>query len=340
MTIQFGIMNRGQYNWGDDMQARFAELMEQARLADRLGYDSFMKGSHFSSYPLHDFNQIASMGRLTAECPNLRLIAGIVLMPLHKPLDIAEQFANIDLMSGGKLIFGSGLGYRDVEFQAFGIERKNITRHLEENIIAVRRLWTEQNVNMKGLGWELVDANVSIKPVQNPPPFWIGANADKAIERAARLVDAWFVSPHNRIDTTQRQLEVYQRALDAAGKPFPAEFPMMRECCIAPTHEEAMKIAKGYLVHKYAAYHQWGQDKAMPEGDNNLGQELDELLKDRFLIGSPEEVTEGLVTLGRETGVNHVVMSVQWPGMPQNLVLDTMHLLAEEVFPKVRAALG
>lgn len=164
MTIQFGIMNRGQYNWGDDMQARFGELMEQARLADKLGYDSFMKGSHFSSYPLHDFNQIAYMGRLTAECPNLRLIAGIVLLPLHKPLEIAEQFANIDLMSGGKLIFGAGLGYRDVEFKGFGIERKNIVRHMEENIEAIRRLWSETNVNMKGTGWELVDANVSIKP--------------------------------------------------------------------------------------------------------------------------------------------------------------------------------
>jgi alkanesulfonate monooxygenase SsuD/methylene tetrahydromethanopterin reductase-like flavin-dependent oxidoreductase (luciferase family) len=338
MTIQFGIMNRGQYNWGDDMQARFAELMEQARLADKLGYDSFMKGSHFSSYPLHDFNQIAYMGRLTAECPNLRLIAGIVLMPLHKPLDIAEQFANIDLMSGGKLIFGSGLGYRDVEFQAFGIERKNITQHLEENIEAVRRLWTETNVNMKGLGWELVDATCSIRPLQNPPPFWIGANADKAIERAARIVDAWFVSPHNRIDTTQRQLEVYKRALDAAGKPFPAEFPMMRECCIAPTHDEAMKIAKDYLVHKYAAYHQWGQDKAMPDGDNDLGQDMDELMKDRFLVGTPDEVTEQVLKTVRECGTNHIVLGVQFPDMPHSLVCDQMQLIAEEVIPRVNAA--
>lgn len=339
MTIQFGIMNRGQYNWGDDMPARFRELMEQARHAEKLGYDSFMKGSHFSSKPLHDLNQVTYLARVMTECPSLRLIAGIVLMPLHKPLDIAEQFANIDLMSGGKLIFGSGLGYRDVEFKAFGIERRNITKHLEENIIAVRRLWTEENVSMKGTGWELVDATCSIKPIQQPPPFWIGANADKAIERAARLVDAWFVSPHNRIDTTLRQLEVYKRALDAAGKPFPAEFPMMRECCIAPTHEAAMKIAKDYLVHKYAAYHQWGQDKAMPEGDNDLGMDMDELMKDRFLVGTPAEVTEQILKTVRECRTNHIVLGVQFPDMPHSLVMDQMQLLAEEVFPNVRAAL-
>jgi alkanesulfonate monooxygenase SsuD/methylene tetrahydromethanopterin reductase-like flavin-dependent oxidoreductase (luciferase family) len=338
MTMQFGIMNRGQYNWGDDMPKRFQELMAQARHAEALGYDSFMKGSHFTSKPLHDLNQATYLARVMVECPSLRLIAGIVLMPLHKPLDIAEQFANIDLMSGGKLIFGCGLGYRDEEFKAFGIERKNIVRHMEENITAVRRLWTEEDVNMKGLGWELVDANVSIKPVQTPPPFWIGANADKAIERAARIVDAWFVSPHNRIDTTQRQLEVYKRALDAAGKPFPDEFPMMRECCIAPTHDEAMRIAKDYLVHKYAAYHKWGQDKAMPEGDNNLGQDMDELVKDRFLVGTPDEVAEQMIKTARACGTNHIVAGVQFPDMPHNLVMDQMQLLAEDVFPKVRSA--
>jgi alkanesulfonate monooxygenase SsuD/methylene tetrahydromethanopterin reductase-like flavin-dependent oxidoreductase (luciferase family) len=134
-------------------------------------------------------------------------------------------------------------------------------------------------------------------------------------------------------------LEVYKKALDKLGKPFPDELPIRREVFVARTREEALRICRPYLEDKYKTYHAWGQSKAMPEGDNDLGQELDELLKDRFLIGSPEEVTERLVNLALETGVNHVVMSVQWPGMPQNLVLDTMHLLAEEVFPKVRAAL-
>jgi alkanesulfonate monooxygenase SsuD/methylene tetrahydromethanopterin reductase-like flavin-dependent oxidoreductase (luciferase family) len=74
----------------------------------------------------------------------------------------------------------------------------------------------------------------------------------------------------------------------------------------------------------------------MPEGDNNLEVDFDDLLRDRFLIGSPEEVAEQMLTLHRATGINHLIMSVQWPGMPQRLVLDELHMLAEEVFPKVR----
>jgi alkanesulfonate monooxygenase SsuD/methylene tetrahydromethanopterin reductase-like flavin-dependent oxidoreductase (luciferase family) len=338
--MQFGLMTRGQFHAGDNMHVRFAELMEQARLANRLGFASLTKGSHFSAHPYQDFQQLPYLARVAAEAPDMRINAGIVLVPLHKPLDLAEQLATLDVMTGGKLIFGAGLGYRDVEFKAFGMSARQKVRRFEENLEAVKRLWSEETVDMTGSHFELAGASCPLKPVQKPhPPIWIGANADKAIERAARIGTCWYINPHNTITTIKRQLEVYRKALDSLGKPFPDELPIRREVFVARTREEALRICRPYLADKYETYHAWGQSKAMPEGDNDLGQELDALLQDRFLIGAPDEVSERLVNLARETGVNHVVMSMQWPGMPQNLVLDTMHLLAEEVFPKVRAAL-
>jgi alkanesulfonate monooxygenase SsuD/methylene tetrahydromethanopterin reductase-like flavin-dependent oxidoreductase (luciferase family) len=77
----------------------------------------------------------------------------------------------------------------------------------------------------------------------------------------------------------------------------------------------------------------------MPD-DDGLSEVFDELAGDRFLLGSPDEVAEQIVGLARRLGVNHLVMSLQWPGMPHALVLDTMHMLAAEVFPRVRKALG
>jgi alkanesulfonate monooxygenase SsuD/methylene tetrahydromethanopterin reductase-like flavin-dependent oxidoreductase (luciferase family) len=133
-----------------------------------------------------------------------------------------------------------------------------------------------------------------------------------------------------------RQVGVYRKALDELGKPFPAEFPARREVFVAKSRSEAIRLSAPYLAAKYAAYHQWGQDKAMPEGDNNFGVEFDELIRDRFLLGSPDEVAEQMLALNRATGINHLIMSVQWPGMPQSLVLDELHMLAEEVFPRVR----
>ena len=338
--VKFGLMIRGQFPQDDDMGVRFEEMVEQVRLIDRLGFASLTKGMHYSTHPLQAFNQIVFHSRMAAESVNLRLNFGIILLALHKPLDIAEQLASLDVMSKGRVIFGAALGYREVELAAFGVQRKELVRRFTENIEAIKRLWTEDKVSMKGTFFELKEAGVSVKPVQKPrPPIWIGANADPAIERAARIGDCWYVNPHNRIDTIQRQVDVYKRALEAAGKPFPEEFPGRRECFVARTREEALRLCRPYLAKKYEVYHAWGQDKAMPEGDNDLGLEFDELIKDRFFLGSPDEVAEQIIDYTRKTGINDHVLSRQWLGMTQSLGPDTLHMRDEEVFPRVRQGL-
>ncbi len=337
--VQFGLMLRAQFPEKDDMQLRFREMTEQARLANKLGYASITNGMHYSSPPFQDFQQMPFLSRIMAEAPNLRLNFGIILLSLHKPLDLAECLATVDIMSGGKVIFGAALGYREVEFLAFGTSTKEKVKRFEENLIAIKRLWTEDVVNMKGSHFELKDASAATKPLQKPhPPIWIGANADVAIRRAARMGDCWYVNPHNRIDTIIRQTEVYRKALEEFGKPFPKEFPARREVFVARTREEALRLCKPFLATKYKAYHEWGQDKAMPEGDNDLGLDFDDLMRDRFLVGSPDQVAEQIVSLNKQTGINHLIMSMQWPGMEQGLVLDTISMMAEEVFPRVRKA--
>jgi alkanesulfonate monooxygenase SsuD/methylene tetrahydromethanopterin reductase-like flavin-dependent oxidoreductase (luciferase family) len=336
--MQFGLMLRAQFPQGDDLQARFREQLEQARLADTLGFASITKGMHYSSPPLQSLQQMPFLCRVIAEAPNLRVNFGLILLALHKPLDIAEQLATVDVMSGGKVIFGAALGYREVEYLAFGTTQKERVRRFEENLEAVRRLWTEDVVDMVGSHFTLAGASASPRPVQKPyPPIWISANADAAIRRAARLGDCWYVNPHNRVGTIVRQVEVYKRALDEYGKPFPAEFPARRELFVAKSRAEAIRLCAPYLGAKYEAYRQWGQDRAMPE-DDTLAADFDELVRDRFLLGSPDEVAEQMLALHRATGVNHLIMSVQWPGMPQSLALDELHMLAEEVFPRVRQA--
>jgi alkanesulfonate monooxygenase SsuD/methylene tetrahydromethanopterin reductase-like flavin-dependent oxidoreductase (luciferase family) len=337
MNIQFGLMLRAQFPAGDDMQLRFAELVEQARLADRLGFASITKGMHYSAAPWRDLQQFPFLSRIMADAPNLRLNFGLVLLSLHKPLDIAEQIATVDVMSGGKVILGVALGYREVEYLAFGTTQKERVRRFEENLEAIKRLWTEDVVDMEGSHFTLDGASVGTRPVQKPhPPIWIGANADPAIRRAARLGDCWYVNPHNRIDTIVRQVEVYKRALDEYRKTFPKEFPARREVFVARSREEAIRLCAPYLGAKYQAYQQWGQNEVMPEGDNDLGVEFAELIRDRFLLGSPDEVAGQILRLHQQTGINHLIMSVQWPGMPQSLALDELHMLAEEVFPRVR----
>jgi len=161
-----------------------------------------------------------------------------------------------------------------------------------------------------------------VLPVQKPmPPVWIGANIDVGIRRAARMADAWFVNPHNKLATIAQQIEVYKRALDACGKPFPSEFPMAREVFIARTRAEAIERARPSLEAKYKAYRDWGQDKVMPSSDH-FDLDFDELVDDRFLIGSPAEVAEQVLELRRRFGVTTLIAGVHWVGMPKSLAIE------------------
>lgn len=339
-SVQFGVMQRGVFEWNDDMRARFEELMEQARVLERLGYDSLTTGSHFSTFPHREFMQIPYLSRVMAEAPSLRLNAGIVLLALHNPLEVAEYFATMDVMSGGRMIFGCALGYREVEFKGFGVKKGQGVKRFEENLTAVRRLWTEDKVSMSGSHFELDEAVISVPMHQDPhPPIWMGANVDKAVLRAARLGDCWYLNPHQTLETLSRQMDLYREERARLGRPIPDEVPIRREVFCARSHDEAVTMAAPYIKGMYDLYKTWGQDKAMAKGDQDITQEYEGLARDRFIVGTPDEVAEEIVRYQSVLGTNHYIMSVQGVGMPQGQVLDTFELLAEEVFPKVRAAL-
>ena len=238
------------------------------------------------------------------------------------------------------MIFGCALGYREVEFNAFGTTQKERVPRIEENLIAIKRLWTEENVTMEGSHFTLKDVTIGMRPVQDPhPPIWMGANADPAIKRAAHFADCWYIPPHNRVDTIMKQLDVYRAELDIAGKEFPTELPMRREVFVASSKEEALRLCGPSLALKYKTYDNWGQSKPMPEGDNDLGQELNELMKGRFFIGSPDEVADDIIAMCQPTGINHIVISTHWPGMANEVALDSMRMFAEEVMPRVKQVL-
>ena len=170
--FQFGLVVRGQAEPGEDIARRFEATLRFVREADRLGFNSLTKTAHYSAHPFQMLQLVPMLARFTAEAPRLRLNAGVVLLPLLSPLHVAEEFATLDVMSGGKIILGVGLGYRDVEFKAFGVPRRERACRFEDNLIAVRRLWTEDKVTMTARAghFELDQASCLPKPLQKPHP--------------------------------------------------------------------------------------------------------------------------------------------------------------------------
>ncbi|HYY76848.1 MAG TPA: LLM class flavin-dependent oxidoreductase [Gaiellaceae bacterium] len=326
--MRFGLFVAAQHPAGDDPGARLAEHLEQVQFVREAGFHSIFAGQHFLPAPYQMLQPVPLLARLAAEAGDLRVGAGILLLPLLNPVEVAEEAATLDVLTGGRFVLGVGLGYRDEENAAFGVPAERV-RVFREKLDVVRRLLEGDEVTASGHGYRLDGARLAPRPLQRPrPPIWMAANSDAAVRRAARLADTWFVNPHASVAEVERQLALF-RAERGSG---PEELPMLREACIAPTDEEALAAARPHLAPKYEAYVSWGQSDVLPPTDT-LRREWDELRAGRFIVGAPETAAEQIRALA-DLGVTELVLRVQWPGMPQRDALRTLDLLATEVLPR------
>ena len=242
----------------------------------------------------------------------------------------------MDAITNGKFVFGVGLGYRDEEYSAFGVQRGERVGRMNEAMDLIKRLWSEDEVEFNGKYYTVPKTKISTKPVQNPhPPIWVAANNDVAIRRAARWGYPWLINPHATVPMVADQWTKYKSALDEFGNPVPDDLPMMREMYVAEDRETAYLESRPFLEAKYKAYADWGQDKALP-GEESFSVPYQDLAKDRFLLGSPDDIVEEFRRYHDELGVNHMICRMQWPGMPQEKVLKQIELLGREVIPRIR----
>lgn len=325
--MRLGLFVAAQYPAGEDPAARLEEHLEQVRFVRDAGFRSVFAGQHFLPAPFQMLQSVPLLARLAAETGDMRVGAGILLLPLLNPVEVAEHAATLDVVTGGRFVLGVGLGYRAEENAAFGVPERRV-RVFREKLDVVRRLLEGEEVTASGHGYRLERARLAPRPVQSPrPPIWMAANGDSAVRRAARLADTWFVNPHAALAEVERQLALFR----AERGSEPEELPMLREACVAPTDEEAVAVARPHLVRKYDAYVNWGQSDVLPPTDT-LRRGWDELRAGRFLLGAPETVLEQIGALGA-LGVTELVLRVQWPGLPQRDAMRTLELLAGEVLP-------
>ena len=334
--MRFGLLLNTQFPRGESAVERLRGLLDQVRAARDNGLDSVWVSQHYLASPFQMLQQVSVLGRMAAESGSMRIGTNIFLLPIHNPVYVAEQVATLDVIAEGRFIFGCGLGYRPEEFDAFGVEMKRRVSRFLEALEVARRLWTESEVTHEGRHFRLHKAELTLKPVQRPhPPVWIAASGDPAVERAATHGDAWLINPHASLKTLQRQMALYGRALAAAGRPFPAEAPILKEFRIAGSRAAALEESKPYLEPKYRAYADWGLDKPMPKGES-LSVPFDDLATDRFIVGAPEECRADIERHATLLGVNHFIFRIQWPGMPQASAMEQIELLGREIVARLR----
>jgi alkanesulfonate monooxygenase SsuD/methylene tetrahydromethanopterin reductase-like flavin-dependent oxidoreductase (luciferase family) len=328
--MKFGIMASHQYPPGDDLGKHLSDLFGTVELAAELGYDSVWTINHFQSN-LATPQPISMMASLIPRSGSMTLGTGILLLPMFHPVHVAEEFATLDHLSGGRVVLGVGAGYRDNEFAAFGIDPGTRFRRLDESLRLIRELWTGESVNVDGEFYPLADATIGIKPfTPGGPPIWVGAGGKKAVRRAARLGDAWY-APGNSPNPNflPDHLAVYDEALVEYGKdPLSIERPVGVELYCAPTDADAVDTALPHARTEYSTYAEypalrWQRDR------------FDELVVNTLLLGSPESLIKRIGAL-RDQGFNHLIFRPGWLGMPPEKVHASLRLFASEVFPAFR----
>jgi probable F420-dependent oxidoreductase len=139
--------------------------------------------------PFHE--TFVTLGFLAAVTKSIRLSTGILIGPQRQTGVIAKQAAEVDLLSGGRLRLGIGVGWNHVEYEALGMDWKTRGARQGEQVEVLRRLWTEDLVTFHGRFHHLVDVSIVPPPTQRPIPIWFGGSSDAAVTRAARLGDGW-----------------------------------------------------------------------------------------------------------------------------------------------------
>lgn len=334
--MKFGIFLGTQHPETDDMSVRLRDLREQVRMARAAGFDSIWAGQHFLAAPMAMFQPMPLLGWLAADAEGMTLGTNILVLPLLNPVEVAEQAATLDYITGGRFVLGVGLGYRAAEDAAFGIAQKEKPGRMVEAITLIRRLFREERVTFEGRHYRVRDAHLSLRGVQpGGPPIWIAALVDAAVKRAGEHGDGWIITFYPSMKMLKPQMQLFRDAARAAGRTVPAEYPAIKEVFVARTREEAERQARPYIESKYRTYASWGQDRFLPE-EEKFDQPWERFAPGRFIVGDPETVIREIEWYERELGLTHIIGRIQWPGLPQADALRCISLMGEQVIPYFR----
>jgi probable F420-dependent oxidoreductase len=197
-------------------------------LAEELGYESIWLGEHVVAprprvapspiepdFPMLD--PIVSLGLLAGVTSEVKLGTGIIILPQRNPVVLAKELATLDVLSGGRFIFGIGVGYLEPELRSIGIAMSERGARTDEYLRAIRSLWQDDAPEFHGDYANFADVDAYPRPIQHPIPVVIGGGSTAALRRAVRHGDGWYGYAMDRA-ATAKHLDALRAEADAAGR--------------------------------------------------------------------------------------------------------------------------
>jgi alkanesulfonate monooxygenase SsuD/methylene tetrahydromethanopterin reductase-like flavin-dependent oxidoreductase (luciferase family) len=330
-------------------QRVYDSALEQMLAAEPLGYSSvWVAEHHFNDYGLCPVPPVLA-SYIAARTTKLRLGMGVTLLPLHHPVDIAEQLAVLDVVSGGRLDVGIGRGGTLQDYQTFSSDRGDARARVEEGIALIREAWKGEPFDFKGRFHSAERLHVRPKPTQTPhPPLYVAANSEDSVLSAARMGLPAMSSFFTALDELQRRHRVYRDTALAAGRSLAEVADLerrawgMRVVHVAPSRDEALRAVEpafmGYQ-RKMAVLRSDATGGTVPNSFDRARLRLrtfDEYVADGWtVLGTPEEVRDQLQGYLDVTGYERVLLLMALPGLDTALALRSMRMFAEQVAPKL-----
>ncbi|WP_326553844.1 LLM class flavin-dependent oxidoreductase [Micromonospora sp. NBC_01813] len=302
------------------------DVLAQAAAAEAAGFHAVYLGHHFLARSAF-VQPIPLAGYLAQATVRVRIGFAVLLAPLLNPVALAEDLASLDVLSRGRLTVGMGAGYRKRETAAFGVEWSDRLRRLREYVPILRSLWNGETIDLAGSWGEVPGASLALRPVQpGGPPLWIGAFAEPAIRRAARLDAPWLIGPKGNDEELARLLGIYRGELIDRGFAVDREYPMTREAFIGDTYAAAVAGVRPHLQRQYAGYKSW---------DDAQSLDVDRYLAEDCLVGSADQIVDKLRRWETELGITEVSLRHQFVGAGQAEAMEQLARFGAEVIPRL-----
>lgn len=313
----------------------FDGILRQVEAAQQAGITYLLIGQHFL-FPGGSrwLQPVPTLARLAGEVgPDTRLATQIMIAPLYNPVMLAEELATLDIVSEGRLDVGLGLGYMEAEYETLGVPFEERIPRFEEGLRLLRELWTNDRVDFHGDYYDVDDATVHIRPVQDPhPPIWLGAQTKAGIRRAARLGDAWPITPQVSAEDLPARVKIFADERDELGRPW-GKLPLRREIVVGSDREDATQKAIEMAQPWYLQMAAMGTKEVDPA---EVKAQMRDVVTRSFVLGSGEECAAQIRAMGDLVPIDPVVTRGNWPGMTTDDMIAYIETLGRELVPALR----
>ncbi|HEY7205691.1 MAG TPA: LLM class flavin-dependent oxidoreductase [Methylomirabilota bacterium] len=313
------------------------EALAVGRRADELSFDWVSVPHHWAAHPVVWPQPFPLLAGLARETRSARLMTLMLLLPLLSPVDVAENVATIDQMSGGRFTLGAAIGFRDVELMALKLTRKDRVPKLEESIEVMSRLWSGEEVSFEGRYGTLQRMRTALLPAQRPrPPIILGAQSEAATRRAARIADGVYLGPQVTWKGLRHLIGVYRDARREAGHADEGIIGAGRVVLVGRDREDAARTTRPKLEALFANYQRWEMKE---NGMVPIALSFDTPLEDWTVAGSPADCSATLAWMAQECGITHVGLNIySLPGSRSGRLEHVEHIATDVVTRKVREA--